>query len=435
MMMIPSAGGLNRIYTQLSPDEIEGLGGVENQAKSDGVLMATGWKDAELRNIMEKRVHTLFKPYHGHISQLQWISQYRIKQRVIDSFWDKSRVFVMGDACHTHSPKAAQGLNISMMDAYNLTWKIAHVLQGTAKHDLLQTYETERLQIAQELIGFDRKISVLYTKKDELDNNAHLAREYYTAHGFTCGVGLHYKPNPAVQAKVTGKIDTESAEPLIPGKRLLAPWCTRHVDGTEVDLLDDMPSNGRYHLYIWAGKHAFDKSKLESAAAWLNSASSPLTRYNVPSIRNQEGRTKMWQYENIRRTRPENYGRTVDLYLIHTADYYETYVEELPEVFHDWRYRVYADDMGGKQHRDRGIDPEVGAMTLVRPDGYVGIVTGLDEGEKITQFMDGFLNVKSTEQIKGSIKHVNGLADMVTEAGYVNGVGSPAGLVNGVSAH
>jgi len=48
----------------------------------------------------------------------------------------------MGDACHTHSPKAGQGMNVSMMDAFNLGWKLAFELLGLAlKGSLLPTYE------------------------------------------------------------------------------------------------------------------------------------------------------------------------------------------------------------------------------------------------------------------------------------------------------
>jgi len=42
------------------------------------------------------------------------------------------RVFIAGDACHTHSPKAGQGMNVSMQDSFNLGWKLASVSGGSA---------------------------------------------------------------------------------------------------------------------------------------------------------------------------------------------------------------------------------------------------------------------------------------------------------------
>ena len=67
------------------------------------------------------------------------------------------RVFIAGDACHTHSPKAGQGMNVSMQDAFNLGWKLAAVLRGRCAPKLLHTYSAERQAIAKELIDFDRE--------------------------------------------------------------------------------------------------------------------------------------------------------------------------------------------------------------------------------------------------------------------------------------
>ena len=58
------------------------------------------------------------------------------------------RVFIAGDACHTHSPKAGQGMNVSVRDAFNLGWKLAAVLGGVARPDLLHTYSAERHGVA-----------------------------------------------------------------------------------------------------------------------------------------------------------------------------------------------------------------------------------------------------------------------------------------------
>ncbi|KAL9043772.1 MAG: hypothetical protein Q9214_003052, partial [Letrouitia sp. 1 TL-2023] len=306
MMMIPCGGGVHRIYTQLSPAELASLGGVDRQsAKSDSNLMALEGKDVELLNILKIRVKSVLRPYTSEVKRLQWISQYRIRQRIIDSFYDGARVFVMGDACHTHSPKAAQGLNISMMDAYNLTWKLALVLQGKLQPQILETYNSERLQIAKELIGFDRKIANLYIKKEFLDKNAELTNAYYEAHGFTSGVGLQYSPSPLVKHDMIIPIAGKSLEPLTPGKRLLAPTVTRHVDGSIVNILDEMPSNGRFHLFIFAG-NAFSQRRLAPCADYLRSSSSILHRYSSPATdKNQE-----WAIEDIRSTNPKNRGRT-----------------------------------------------------------------------------------------------------------------------------
>ena len=70
------------------------------------------------------------------------------------------RVFIAGDACHTHSAKAGQGMNVSMADAFNLGWKLdLPFSRGIARPELLHTYSQERQRVAQELIEFDEEWS------------------------------------------------------------------------------------------------------------------------------------------------------------------------------------------------------------------------------------------------------------------------------------
>ena len=72
------------------------------------------------------------------VKEIAWFSVYEVGQRLADKFDDvptelaglPPRVFIAGDACHTHSAKAGQGMNVSMQDAFNLGWKLAAVLRG-----------------------------------------------------------------------------------------------------------------------------------------------------------------------------------------------------------------------------------------------------------------------------------------------------------------
>jgi 2-polyprenyl-6-methoxyphenol hydroxylase-like FAD-dependent oxidoreductase len=83
-----------------------------------------------------------------HVSNATWLSNYHVKRRMVDRY-RQGRVFVAGDAAHIHSPAGGQGLNTGVQDAYNLGWKLALVLQGKADVKLLDTYEEERLPVAQ----------------------------------------------------------------------------------------------------------------------------------------------------------------------------------------------------------------------------------------------------------------------------------------------
>jgi 2-polyprenyl-6-methoxyphenol hydroxylase-like FAD-dependent oxidoreductase len=80
-----------------------------------------------------------------------WFSIYRIQHRAAAAF-RKDRIFLVGDAAHIHSPIGAQGMNTGLQDAYNLAWKLALVVQGTARHTLLDSYDAERLPIARALL-------------------------------------------------------------------------------------------------------------------------------------------------------------------------------------------------------------------------------------------------------------------------------------------
>jgi 2-polyprenyl-6-methoxyphenol hydroxylase-like FAD-dependent oxidoreductase len=83
--------------------------------------------------------------------ECSWFSTYRISHRAAERFRDR-RCFLLGDAAHIHSPAGAQGMNTGLQDAYNLAWKLALVVQGRADPRLLDTYEQERIPVAQRLL-------------------------------------------------------------------------------------------------------------------------------------------------------------------------------------------------------------------------------------------------------------------------------------------
>jgi 2-polyprenyl-6-methoxyphenol hydroxylase-like FAD-dependent oxidoreductase len=81
-----------------------------------------------------------------------WFSTYRIHHRCAARFRDR-RCFLLGDAAHIHSPVGAQGMNTGLQDAYNLAWKLALVVKGRADAGLLDSYEEERIPVAQRLLN------------------------------------------------------------------------------------------------------------------------------------------------------------------------------------------------------------------------------------------------------------------------------------------
>ena len=87
-----------------------------------------------------------------HFHGCSWFSTYRIHHRSASRFRDR-RCFLLGDAAHIHSPMGAQGMNTGLQDAYNLGWKLALVTAGRADATLLDSYEAERMPVAERLLN------------------------------------------------------------------------------------------------------------------------------------------------------------------------------------------------------------------------------------------------------------------------------------------
>src|SRR5579875_665738 len=160
VLIIPREGGyLVRLYIELG------------QACDREMIESRSVTPEKLAEVANRIMH----PYTVDIKDVGWWSVYEIGQRLCDKFDDVPvdqqstrlpRVFIAGDACHTHSAKAGQGMNVSMADAWNLGWKLAAVLSGTARPELLRTYSAERQAVARELIDFDREFSALFRRRE-----------------------------------------------------------------------------------------------------------------------------------------------------------------------------------------------------------------------------------------------------------------------------
>src|SRR6202035_1534900 len=93
----------------------------------------------------------------GHrVERVAWSSIYQPALRMVDRY-RVGRVFLAGDAAHVHPPAGGQGLNTGVQDAYNLGWKLAHVLRGSPS-SLLDTYKAEREPIAAAVLGLSKRM-------------------------------------------------------------------------------------------------------------------------------------------------------------------------------------------------------------------------------------------------------------------------------------
>lgn len=155
LMVIPRENKIVRLYIQLTEIKPDASGRADRSKITPDHII--------------KAAQKIIAPYKLTYEFCDWWTAYQIGQRVGTNFDHQSRVFLAGDAVHTHSPKAGQGMNVSMQDAYNLGWKLGLVVKGIAQPSILKTYQSERRRIAQDLIDFDHKFSRLFSGRPAKD--------------------------------------------------------------------------------------------------------------------------------------------------------------------------------------------------------------------------------------------------------------------------
>ena len=139
-----------------------------------------------------------------------WHSKWETWVRLADTF-RQGNVFLAGDAAHVHSTTGGQGMNCCMQDAFNLGWKLALVLKGVAKPELLDTYETERRPVAEQVIWAASSLHDIFMKhgKDIATRSQTMFDpEYKNKVVNTCsGVAYTYKDyvqKPATLTEISG---------------------------------------------------------------------------------------------------------------------------------------------------------------------------------------------------------------------------------------
>lgn len=99
-------------------------------------------------------------PYSIKIGKPVWSTKFWIHERLASQY-RSGRVFLAGDASHAHSPAGGQGMNTGMQDAINLAWKLALVYHSKSNESLLDSYETERRPVAQNVLNKSSKLTHL----------------------------------------------------------------------------------------------------------------------------------------------------------------------------------------------------------------------------------------------------------------------------------
>ncbi|SEK00272.1 phenol 2-monooxygenase [Sphingobium sp. AP50] len=375
IVLIPREGGnLARIYVEL--DELEhGERVAARKMSVDHVIAAA---------------QRVLKPYTLDVREVAWWSVYEIGQRLCDRFDDLKenaptnavpRVFIAGDACHTHSPKAGQGMNVSMQDAFNLGWKLAAVLEGRSAPQLLRTYSEEREAIARELIEFDKEWAALLSaplRKAGDPDGAGVdpadVQAYFVRHGhYTAGTASGNSPSiltgePTHQALATGF-------PI--GKRFHSAPVVRLADAKPMQLGHAFVADGRWRLFAFAG--AGDPAMKESGIVRLcnflaNDAHSPIVRHTPGHA---------------------DIDSVIDVRAVFQTPHRELDIGSLPALLlpvrgalglRDYEKMFCVDRAAGDIFDMRGINRAEGCIVIVRPDQYVAHVLPLSAHEDLAAF-------------------------------------------------
>ena len=106
-------------------------------------------RELKLEELQESISSILEKPVK--LSEPKWLSRWGASLRLAPTY-RVGRVLLGGDAVHTHSPAGGQGLNTGIQDAFNLGWKLALAVEGTAPKTILDTYNSERHAIGKRVL-------------------------------------------------------------------------------------------------------------------------------------------------------------------------------------------------------------------------------------------------------------------------------------------
>jgi phenol 2-monooxygenase (NADPH) len=379
LLIIPREGGyLVRLYIEL------------DQVADREMLDTRSVTPEKLAEVANRVLH----PYTLDVKDVGWWSVYEIGQRLCDKFDDvpaeetgtrTPRVFIAGDACHTHSAKAGQGMNVSMADAWNLGWKLGAVLRGTARAGLLDTYSAERQVVAQELIDFDREFARMFSAPPRASGDAEGPgvdpaefQRYFVAQGrFTAGVATRYAPSVIT----AGTAAQHLAEGFPVGMRFHSAPVVRLADAKPLQLGHVARADGAWRLYVFAdrGEPTDAGSRVAALCDFLASEKSPVTRHTPAGAD------------------PDS---VIDVRAVFQQGHRDLAVDRLPAVLLprkgpfglvDHEKVFCPDPKADDVFTLRGIDRERGCMVLVRPDQYVAHVLPLDAHDQLADFLSGVL--------------------------------------------
>ncbi|KAH7024852.1 FAD binding domain-containing protein [Microdochium trichocladiopsis] len=237
--------------------------------------MAAKYPDGVTQEVAEQEAVLGMHPFSVKFKEVHWWTLYTIGQRMARTFTTKNtRVLLCGDAAHTHSSGAAQGLNTGIHDAVNLGWKLALHIRGLALPAVLDTYSPERRTAVQQLIDYDKDISILMSHKwpswyagdRDADPYLLLGEIFEKAASFNTGLGISYPLNNLNRSP--SSLTTQLA--ITPGSR--PPDVDLYMPGTNQKIRFQRVTRncGKFWVVVWVGNLASTRQSLATLRSFLD---------------------------------------------------------------------------------------------------------------------------------------------------------------------
>lgn len=355
ILLIPREGGyLFRIYVDLGEVSEGDKGAV---------------RETPLQDVIDT-ANEIMTPYSIDVKNVVWNTIYEVGHRVADHFddlesevssGDHPRVFIAGDACHTHSAQAGQGMNVSMQDGFNLGWKLGHVVSGNSPRELLATYGEEREEIAHRLIEFDKTWSSLMAKpSSELGSRTEVEDFYTRTAEFNAGYLTEYEPSMIT----TDDRHQHLAKGFPLGKRFKSAMIGRVADLVKLHLGHQAEADGRWRTYVFADTGG-------------------------PGADTELKRWADWAEERLD-------SKLIDSKVIYQQRYTDFDMSDVPSAFMPavgkFHLPNFENAFGTLDDEDIFEERELsrdGVVVVVRPDQYVAGVFPLSHHEELDRFLSG----------------------------------------------
>ncbi|KAH7061280.1 putative phenol 2-monooxygenase [Macrophomina phaseolina] len=370
ILLVARERSLMRLYIPLTAVDGEGPSGRFNRSNIS-------------LDMLKAKAQKILHPYTFGFKICDWWSAYQVGQRAASALCDPhNRIFIAGDASHTHSPKVGAGMNISIQDAYNIAWKVASVATSLSPPSLLPTYALERHPVAHTLAAFDKQWSALFapgagSKPDDFD--ATNARFEDFAQGFV----LDYPASVVVDKSGEGK-----AEKLVPGERFWPAKVVGQADAEARWTTNVMRSDGRWRVVVLAGDVVGIEGQMQRVERLCEEVDG-LRRRVAPEGKRAE--------------------EVIDVVAIHCAERGAVEIFDFPEVLRpvdEMRGvaydKIWVDEMqeldqdcDGRAYEKWGVDRPKGAVLVMRPDQYIGWIGELEGVQGMERYFQGVLNVRN----------------------------------------